>query len=118
MALSLIHPTMSSASGIGAGGEQRLCIGMRRGVHALGIQDLDDAAAPHHGDAMRDLAHQIKIVGDEQIGRPVLPAQIEQQADHRRLDRHIQRGRRLVAHHQCRARGKGAGDGDALFLAA
>ena len=43
---------------------------------------------------------------------------ILEQVDHLRLDRHVERGDRLVGHEQLGVQGQGPGDADALALAA
>ena len=59
-----------------------------------------------------------QVVGDEQIGQTVLRLQILQQVHDLRLYRHIERGDWLVANDQLRINRQGAGDADALALAA
>src|SRR4029453_17191599 len=55
---------------------------------------------------------------DEQIGKMMLALQVDQQIDHLGLDRYIKRRYRLVAHDQAGVQRQGAGDADALALAA
>ena len=59
--------------------------------------DLDDGAEIHHRDAMRDLPDQREVVRDEEVREPALVAEVEQQVEHLRLDRNVERGDRLVA---------------------
>ena len=40
------------------------------GIEFAAGGDLNDLAEIHHGDAMRDMAHDREIVCDEEIGRP------------------------------------------------
>ena len=72
----------------------------------------------HHGHAIADVLHHAQVVGDEQIGQVELRLQILQQVERLRLDRHVQRRHRLVAHDKLRVEGQGAGNADALALAA
>ena len=55
---------------------------------------------------------------DEQVRQPHALLQIVQEVDHLRLNRHIQRGDRLVADDELRFDGERAGNADALALAA
>ena len=51
-------------------GEQRARIGMQRArVQFSGLCKLDDSAEVHNPDALGDMFHNRKIVGDEQIGQ-------------------------------------------------
>ena len=59
-----------------------------------------------------------EIVGDEQIRETVLALQVDQQIDHLRLDRDVERRYRLVAHDQARPERQRACDADALPLSA
>ena len=59
-----------------------------------------------------------KVVGDEQIGQPLLALQIHHQVDDLRLDRHVERGDRLVGDDQLGIERQRAGDRDALPLTA
>src|SRR5215217_2984371 len=79
---------------------------------------LDDASEIHYRDAMTDMGHHRKIMRDEKV-RKVMPAlQVDQQIDHLGLDRHIQRGYRLVAHDKAGLERQSASDADTLPLAA
>ena len=57
-------------------------------------------------------------MADEQVGDAQLVLQVAQQVQHLRLHRHVQRRHRLVGRHHLGAQHQGAGDGDALALAA
>ena len=51
------------------GCQQRLGVGMQRIlVELVAGRDLDNAPEVHHGDAVADVAHDGKIVGDEDVG--------------------------------------------------
>ena len=92
-----------TGSGIGRGGQQRLRVGMLRiGEQLVGRRIFDDAAEIHDRDLARDVPHDGQIVGDEQIGEAELLLQLLQQVDDLPLDRHVERGDRLVAHDDAR----------------
>ena len=57
-------------------------------------------------------------MADKQHGGAVFPAQIFDKIDHRRLDRHIERGGRFIKDQKRGFRHQGHGDDDALLLAA
>ena len=57
-------------------------------------------------------------MGDEQVGQSQIVLQVLQQIQDLRLDRHVERRHRLVAHHQLGGQRQGAGDADALPLTA
>ena len=63
------------------------------------------------------MAHDAEIVGDEQVGEFELVAQVLEQIDDLRLDRHVERRDRLVADDEFGAHREGARDADALALA-
>jgi hypothetical protein len=60
----------------------------------------DDAAEVHHRDFVAQVAHHAQVVADEQIGQAEVALQPHHQVQHLRLDGHVQRRHRLVAHHQ------------------
>ena len=118
---STIRSRVASICGSGTGtADISACVyGMQwLRVEGLAIGDLDDAAEVHHGDAVRHLAHDRQVVGDEDVGDAELVLQVLQQVDDLRLDRHVERRHRLVADHDLGTQGDGAGDADALSLAA
>ena len=59
-----------------------------------------------------------EVVGDEQVGEAALAAQVDQQIEDLRLDRHVQRRGRLVQQHDLGLQDQGAGDRHPLPLAA
>ena len=84
--------------------QQRLRVGVvRRGVERLPVGDLDDLAEVHHRDLGAEVPDHGEVVGDEEERDVELALQVLQQVDHLRLDRHVQRGHRLVGHEQLRA---------------
>jgi len=64
------------------------------------------------------MADDAEIMRDEEIGEVELVLQIVEQVEHLRLDRDVEGGDRLVGDDEARPQHKGAGDGDALTLAA
>src|SRR5438132_4890427 len=64
------------------------------------------------------MAHDRKIVSDEQIGQAEALAQILEQVDHLRLDRHVERRDGLVAHYKFRLERQCPRDPDTLALTA
>ena len=100
-------------------GEQRLRVRMRGRVeHALGRRQLDEPAAVHHGDPIADLPDQAQVVRDEEVGQAEPLLQIEQQVDHLRLDRDVERRDGLVGDDERRLERERAREPDALPLAA
>ena len=80
--------------------------------------DLDDAAEIHDRDPMGEVAHQAKIMGDEEDGQAEPLLQLEQQVDDLRLHGDIEGRDELVGDQAFRLDGERAGDADALALAA
>ena len=100
------------------GGEERLRVRVhRRLVDLLARPDLDDLAQVHHGDAIRDVADDRQVVGDEEVREPELVLELGEQVDDLRLNRDVERRHRLVQDHQLRVQGKRASDADPLALA-
>ena len=64
------------------------------------------------------MAHHGEVMGDEQARHAQLRLQLHQQVENLRTHRNIQRAHRLVTHQQRRAQRQGAGDDNALALAA
>ena len=67
---------------------------------------------------MGDARNQPQIMADEAIGEIALPLQAAEQGDHLRLDGDIERGRGFVEHEHLRLQDEGAGERNALALAA
>ncbi len=91
---------------------------LRLGEDVLGGAFLDDLAALHDVDALGHLADDAEVVGDEQQRHAHLALQLLQQLEDLRLDRHVERGGRLIGDQQVRLVGERHGDHDALALAA
>ena len=79
---------------------------------------LDDLAGVHDRDAVAHLGDDAQVVGDEDDRRPGLVAQVAHQVEDLGLDRHVERGRRLVGDEQLRLAGERHRDHDALRHAA
>jgi hypothetical protein len=88
-------------------GQQRPGVRMGRGgQHLANRPGLDDPPGVHDGDLLADLADYGHIVTDEDEREPETAAQAADQLEHLRLDRHVQRGRRLVAQQHLRLGGQ------------
>ncbi len=89
-------------------GQQRLGVGVARpGEDRRGRALLDRPAQVHDHDLVGDKAHDVQIVGDEQVGEIERLLQIRQQVEHLGLDRDVERGDRLVGDQDARALGLG-----------
>ena len=66
-------------------------------VDGLRLARLDDAAEIHDGRAIGDVAHDAEIMADEEHGQLQLAAEFQEQVDDLGLDRHVERGNRLIA---------------------
>ncbi len=75
---------------------------------------LHDPARVHHGDPVGDVGDHPQVVGDQHQPHGVLPLKLRQQVHDLRLDRHIERRRRLVRDDQVGAEGQRHRDHDAL----
>ena len=84
----------------------------------FGVGQLHDVALVDDGDAVGDVPHDREVVGDEEVGDAALFLQVAQQVEHLCADGHIQRRDRLVGDDELRLHDEGAGDADALPLAA
>jgi len=62
--------------------EQRACVGMLRGAEdALRRADLDDPTQVHHRDTVGDVADDLQVVADEEIGQVQPLLQLEQEVE-------------------------------------
>ena len=84
----------------------------------LGGGELDDLAEVHHRDAVGDVADDGEVVGDEEVGEVELLLQLHEQVQDLGLDRHVERGDRLVRDDELRLQHERAGKADALALPA
>ena len=105
--------------GHGHGRQQRRRVRVPRTlVEVVDTGDLDDLAEVHHRDPVADVPYDGQVVGDEDVGEGELALQIGEQVDDLRLDRDVEGRDGLVADDEPGTQGKGAGDADALPLAA
>ena len=86
--------------------------GSRKSGRDVGL--LDDLARVHDRDPVAHLGDDAEVVGDEDDRRAGLVAQVAHQVEDLRLDRHVERGRRLVGDEQLRLAGERHRDHDAL----
>ena len=84
-------------------------------LHPVG--QLGDPAEVHDRDPVADVLDDAHVVGDEDIGQAQLALELLEQVEDLRLDRHVERGHRLVAHDEVRLEDERPGDADALALA-
>ena len=63
---------------------------LRLGEDALDWTNLDDLAEIHHGDAIREVTDHVEVVADEEIGQPLLVAQVGEQVEHLALNRDVE----------------------------
>src|SRR3984957_1864094 len=113
--------TLIGVLGIGQGhrGQQGVGVGGTRMIpHLLGRRLLGDLPQIHDRHAVAHVTHDRQVVGDEDIGQTELALQVGEQVQDLRLDRHVQRGHRLVTDDQLRVERERPGDADALTLAA
>ena len=84
----------------------------------LRIGHFHDLARVHQRDAMRHLGDDREVVGDEQHRHLLRRLELLQQIQDLRLDRDVERGRRLVGDHDVGFRGQRDRDHHALLLPA
>ena len=82
------------------------------------VGELRDAAEVHDRDPVADVLDDAHVVGDEEVGQPELALELLEQVQDLRLDRHVERGDRLVADDQVGFEDERPGDPDPLALAA
>jgi hypothetical protein len=80
----------------------------RRVIDGIPAADLNDATGVHDRNAMRDVAHDREIVGDEEVRQAKPLLQILQQVDDLGAYGNIERGYRLIRDDEFRRDGKGA----------
>ena len=103
----------------GHGGEQlsRVRVG-RCPQHVGGGAALDDRPVVEHDQLVAEVPDDAEVVGDQHERQPEVADERAQQVEDLDPHGHVERAHRLVADEQARARGDGAGDGDALLLPA
>ena len=82
------------------------------------VRDLDGLAEVHHHHPVGDVADDVEVVRDEDVGEPELLLQVLQQVEDLRLHRDVERRHRLVAEDQLRVDRERARDADPLPLPA
>ncbi len=101
------------------GGYERLGVGMLRlADEGLGFGQFHDFAEVHDHHAAADVLDHGEIVRNEQIGDAALLLEVAQQVDDLRLHGDVERADGFVADDEFGFHGEGAGDADALALAA
>ena len=109
----------TAGSGIGTADSSAIVYGCSgRSYSASRVRDLDDLAQVHHRDPVGDVADHRQVVGDEEVRQAESLLELLEQVHDLRLDAHVERRDRLVAHDELRVQRERAGDADALALAA
>ena len=85
------------------------------GEDRLGRAELHQPAEVEHGDAVGEVADDAEVVRDEEVADALRRLQLDEQVEDRRLHRHVERRRRLVADDEARLAGERARDRDALL---
>ena len=70
---------------------------LRLGEQLRGVGDLDDAAVRHYSDPIGHVLDDRQVVRDEQVAQVKTLLEVAQQVQDLRLDRHVERGHRLVS---------------------
>jgi hypothetical protein len=84
---------------------------MHRLPEQLGDRRLfDNAAGIHHDDTLREFSNHAKIVRNQHHRHTQFLAQVAQQFQHLGLNRHIERGGRLIRNEKTRLTGNRHGD--------
>ena len=103
---------------VGHLGQQGLGVGVVGfGKQLFDWRSLDHAAQVHHHHPVADVLDDAQVMADEQIGQVQLLAQVHEQVQDLRLDRHIEGGNRLVTDQHAGLHRQRARDTNALALA-
>jgi len=86
--------------------------------HGGGLPSLDDAALAHDDHLLGQLPHDREVVADQQVADAGRVPDVGEQVQHLRLDRHVERGDRLIQDQQLRLGGERPGDRHPLPLPA
>ena len=86
--------------------------------HLIDRAKFDHFAEIHHQHAVGDVADDVEVVADEEIGQAEFALEIGQQIEHLRLDRFVERRDRFVEDHQSRRQRQRARNVDTLALPA
>jgi len=99
-------------------GQERLGIGMMRTrEHVLRWPDLHDLAKIEYGNPVGDVPHNMEIMRNEDVGSSPLVLQFHEQVGDHRLDRHVKRRSRFIAHNDLWLPCEGACNCNALLQA-
>jgi hypothetical protein len=99
--------------------KQTLCVWVTRSIEERVAQLLFyDFAGVHHRNAIAELRHNAKVVGDQNDRRPESLTQVTEQFKDLRLDRHVECGGRLIGNQQFWLAGERHRDHHALCHAA
>ena len=103
----------------GDGGQEGFCVGVL-GVadDLLGGADFYGVAFPHDHDSVADVFDDCEIVRDEEHRDAALALDVLEEVDDLGADGNVQGADGFVANEKARFDGEGAGDADALALAA
>ena len=82
------------------------------------VAEFDDAAEVHDAEAVGHVADDGEVVADEEVGEAEALLEIAHEVEDLGLDGDVEGGGGFVADEEVRFGGEGAGDGDALALAA
>src|SRR5260221_2014574 len=107
--------------GGGGGGGERGGAGLGWGgvvVDGVAGSGFGDPAEVHDGDGVADVADDFEVVGDEQVGQAEVGLEVGEEVEYLGLDGDVEGGDWFVADDELGAQGQGAGDADALALAA
>ena len=101
-------------------GQQRLRVRMVRARRRVASVGPLSTTRPRYmiDDAVAEVLDHAEVVADEQVGEVERLAQLDEQVQHLRLDRHVERRDRLVADQELRLHGERARDADARALPA
>src|SRR5689334_7330129 len=121
--VALEHDPLAVPADVGIGnrdrGEERARVGVLRLQVEIGpVGGLDDLAEVHDHHAVRDVADDVEVVGDEDVREAEVALQVLEQVQDLGLHRDVQCRHGLVADDQLRVDRERAGDADALPLAA
>ncbi len=98
--------------------QQGLGIGVvGRAKQLLHRRALDHTAQIHDHHAVTQMLDHAQVMADEQIRQAQFVSQVHEQIEDLRLNRHIERRHRFIAHQQLRLHCQRAGDADTLALA-
>ena len=104
---------------LGDGRNEGAGVGVTRCLEdPLGGPDLDDLAEVHDGDPVGQVADQVEVVGDDQIGEPKPILQRLHKVEDRGRGGDVEPGGGLVRDEELRVESQGAGDADPSRLAA